>query len=50
MDNGIKNLAMKWVLDIDPAIFSENYYCATRDVFQARIDNMIKEMMAVIEI
>jgi len=47
MDNDIENLAMKWVLDDNPAILSVKYYCATRDVFQARIDSMIKEMITV---
>jgi len=34
-------------LDDNPAILSVKYYCATRDVFQARIDSMIKEMITV---
>lgn len=47
MDNDIENLAVKWVLDDSPVSISGKYYCATRDVFQARIDSLIKEMIAV---
>jgi hypothetical protein len=47
MANIIENLAMEWVVNAVPAIPAENYYCATRDAFQARVDNMIKEMIAV---
>jgi len=46
MNNDIENLAMSWVLNANPVELSDDYYCATRDVFQARIDNMIKDVIA----
>ncbi len=38
---------MEWVLNDSPVNLPEKYYCPTRDIFQARIDNMITEMITV---
>ena len=47
MNDDIKKLALEWVSNDGPVELPEKYYCETRDIFQARIDNMIKEMIAV---
>ena len=47
MDNDIKNLAKKWVLSKTLIEIPQQYYCATQDVFQARLNNMVKEIIAL---
>ena len=43
----MEKLAMKWVLDIGTDAISESYYCATRDVFQARLDNLLNDLLII---
>jgi len=47
MDKGvsdIKNLAMEWCASQNPNAMPGNYYCATRDVFAARVDNLSTDL------
>ena len=43
MDNNIKQLAYNWITsDINNADEIQDYYCQTRDIFQARLDSMVQ--------
>ena len=41
----IEKIAKEWNSGDVPAQIPEKYYCATRDVFQARLDVMIKDLV-----
>ncbi len=46
MENNLKNLAFEWMTAEPEKAQSENeYYCQTRDVFQARIDRMLANLL-----
>jgi len=45
MDNNLKDTAYNWVKGEMPAEIGEQYYCGTRDVFQARLDTMVNFLL-----
>lgn len=44
MESKLKKLAKQWCLDEITAL-EDNYYCETRDVFQARLEKMVVELL-----
>lgn len=40
----ISKTAMDWVYRVKPPILSDNLYCPTRDIFQARLETMISSL------
>jgi hypothetical protein len=46
-NSDLEKTAMRWILDAGFAAIPESYYCATRDVFQARLDNLLNDLLIV---
>jgi hypothetical protein len=46
MNEDIEKLAMEWNLADSPVEIQKDYYCESQDVFQGRLDGMIKNLIA----
>jgi len=46
MENNLKNLAFEWMIaEPEKYQLASDYYCQTRDVFQARIDRLVANLL-----
>jgi hypothetical protein len=46
MENNLKNLAFEWMTaEPEKAQLASEYYCQTRDAFQAQVDRMVANLL-----
>lgn len=50
MDYELARKAQEWVKNLSPGLVEAEYYCETRDHFQARLDKMLNELLRQSEI
>lgn len=45
MQKDLQKMGFQWIMNVIPEKPKDNYYCETRDIFQARLDKMIGDLV-----
>lgn len=45
MQKDLQKMGFQWIMNTIPEKPKDNYYCETRDIFQAKLDKMINDLI-----